>query len=286
MPQTDDTQPFDNSSLTSPLTWPETLAMTKSFTKLGLLGCLALLAAAASCSGNSEGDKGSGSTAGTMNRPPEQTGAVCESDSQCFPDVAEGELMGEALCLTRVHAGYCTHSCEADTDCCAVPGECKTDLPQVCSPFESAEGKMCLLSCEKDDVARDADAEDENDFCQRNVASDFICRSSGGGSENRKVCMPADCGVGAACSDDADCGDLTCVRGTGSGYCTQADCTVNDDCPGDSLCVKSGDTAHCYKSCAGASDCSQCRFDGLNPTCSDDVVFAEDGTTGSVCVPL
>lgn len=260
--------------------------MKQSAKALGLFGCFALMLLAASCGGDSDGNSANNGTAGTTSRPPEETGSICEQDSQCFPDLAEGELLGEAVCLTRVHDGYCTHTCEQDSDCCAVPGECKSDLPQVCSPFESAEGKMCLLSCEDEDLAGDPDAEDANDFCQRNVSRDFSCRSSGGGSENRKVCMPTDCGVGAACADDADCGDLSCVKGATGGYCTQRDCTVNDDCPGDSLCVVSGDTAHCFKTCGAASDCSFCRFDGVNPACSDDVVFAEDGTTGSVCLPV
>jgi hypothetical protein len=144
---------------------------------------------------------------------------------------------------------------------------------------------MCLLSCEEADIAGDPDAEDGNDFCQQNASWDFICRSSGGGSENRKVCMPATCGIGAACSSDDDCGDLSCVRGATGGYCSKRDCAVNDDCPGDSLCVTSGGSSYCYKACSAASDCSLCRFDGVRPACSDDVVFAEDGTTGSVCIP-
>jgi hypothetical protein len=258
--------------------------MTKSSKKLGLLSGFAIaLFATTSCGGESDGE--SGNVAGTMNRPDEQTGSVCEIDSECFPDVVEGELLGEARCLTRVRGGYCTHLCETDSDCCAVEGECKTALPQVCSPFESAEGTMCLLSCEDADIEGDPNAEDGNDFCQRNASWDFVCRSSGGGAENRKVCMPSDCSVGAACGSDEDCGDLSCVLGASGGYCSQRDCVANDDCPADSLCITAGDDSYCAKTCAGASDCSFCRFDGLRLGCSDEVVFAEAGTTGTVCVP-
>ena len=258
--------------------------MMKSSRTLGLVAGVAIgLFATTSCGGDSD-EGNSGNTAGTTSRPLEQVGAVCEVDTECFPDVAEGELLGEPRCLTRVRSGYCTHLCETDSDCCAVAGECKSTLPQVCSPFESAEGKMCLLSCEDADVEGDPEAEDANDFCQRNASWDFSCRSSGGGSENRKVCMPTDCGVGAACANDDDCNGLSCVLSVGGGYCSQKDCTVNDDCPGDSLCVTAGDTSYCAKTCAGASDCSLCRFDGLRPACSDEVLFAEEGTTGSVCV--
>lgn len=265
---------------------PLNQAMKKSRKRLGIsYGFVLVLLAGTSCGGSSDRDGAAPGAAGSAGRPPEQVGAVCKVDSQCFPDVADGELLGDALCLTRVREGYCTHSCELDSDCCAVPGECKTTLPQVCSPFESASGKMCLLSCESADIKGDPDAEDANAFCQRNASSDFICRSSGGGSENRKVCMPADCGVGAACGSDDDCGDLSCVRGASSGYCSRRDCVVNADCPGDSLCVTAGGSSYCYKSCSAASDCSLCRFDGISPACSDDVVFAEEGTTGTVCVP-
>src|SRR5687767_13139746 len=126
--------------------------MNKASKTLGLLSFFAIgFLAVTSCGGDSdEDDVNTG-----PNRPPEETGSVCEVDAECFPDVAEGELLGEPLCLTRVRDGYCTHTCEMDSDCCAVEGECKSTLPQVCSPFESAEGTMCLLSCEDADIVGD-----------------------------------------------------------------------------------------------------------------------------------
>jgi len=120
-----------------------------------------------------------------------ETGSTCEAASECYPDLEEGALSGDALCLENVPDGYCTHSCEADDDCCAADGECPVDREQVCSPLESGDGKMCLLSCEDADLESDPDAEDANDYCERNAGSAFSCRSSGGGSENRKVCMPS-----------------------------------------------------------------------------------------------
>lgn len=232
-------------------------------------------------------DSPAGGTAGSGARPPEQTGAACEADGDCFPDVTEGELQGDALCLTRVRDGYCTHTCETDDNCCAVDGECKTDLSQVCSPFESADTKMCFLSCEDADVDGAGDVADEQEYCQRYASPDFICRSSGGGNQNRKICVPADCGVGADCVSDADCsGDLECLTTFRGGYCGRRDCTTNADCPDDSLCVTAaGGNNYCYARCAAASDCSLCRRGGSFATCSDDVTFAEDGTEGSVCVP-
>jgi hypothetical protein len=127
---------------------------------------------------------------------------------------------------------------------------------------------------------------DEQEYCQHEASRDFICRSSGGGSENRKVCVPGDCGVGAACADDVDCtGDLTCIVGIHGGYCTRPDCSEDADCPNDSRCVRwDEDESYCFKTCGSESDCSFCRGDELAASCSDEVEFAE-GDAETVCVP-
>jgi hypothetical protein len=120
--------------------------------------------------------------------PPENAGMACDVPSECYPDVEDEDLpvLGELVCLDRVPGGYCTHLCESDDDCCAVEGECKSDFPQVCAPFESTGMFMCFLSCEASDI----DGEDEASFCQEYAHEAFGCRSTGGGSENRKVCVP------------------------------------------------------------------------------------------------
>lgn len=251
-----------------------------------MLLAVATLALAAGCGddgGGVGGGGGSGPATGAGAGSPEQTGQVCEVADDCYPDVT-GELSGDALCLDRVRGGYCTHECAEDTDCCAAEGECETDLRQVCSPFESTDTRMCFLSCEGDDLG----GLDEQTFCQREASRDFICRSSGGGSENRKICVPGDCGVGAACGATADCtGDLECViDGLGGGYCTRKDCTADAECPDDSRCVErspGGDTL-CLRTCAAESDCSFCRGDDLAAECSDAVTFVE-GSPVRVCVP-
>ena len=73
--------------------------------------------------------------------------------ADCYPHVDHAELAGAVECLDCVRAGYCTHLCETDDDCCAVEGECETDLKQVCAPFESTGRRMCLLSCEGADLS-------------------------------------------------------------------------------------------------------------------------------------
>jgi hypothetical protein len=136
-----------------------------------------------------------GCTSSGGSSTPEQTGSSCASAAACYPNVDgdagtdAGALRGTILCLDRVPGGYCTHTCQTDSDCCAVPGECKTGFPQVCSPFESTGQKICFLSCESTVIAV-ADGGDAKSFCASNANSAFSCRSSGGGSQNRKVCVP------------------------------------------------------------------------------------------------
>jgi hypothetical protein len=137
-------------------------------------------------------------------RGPEQTGQSCKTAADCYPSLDGGTLLGKVMCLDRVTGGYCTHLCQSDADCCAVPGECLTGFKQVCSPFESTGQMMCFLSCEAVDlhVAPDAGADaavlEATAYCQAYATSEFICRSSGGGSKNRKVCVPGGGGAGDA----------------------------------------------------------------------------------------
>jgi hypothetical protein len=228
-------------------------------------------------------DDPNGTTAGGTGSP-DQTGQICQAPADCYPEVDPADLAGAVECLDRVRGGYCTHQCGGDQDCCAVEGECLTDFPQVCSPFESTGMMMCFLSCESQDV--DASGEpDDSAFCQKYASPDFICRSSGGGSANRKVCVPGDCGVGAYCGVDGDCGSgLTCITDIDGGYCGRRDCQANADCPDGSLCVAGADFNYCARSCQAESDCTFCRLSDHYATCVGDATFTEDGTSGTVCV--
>lgn len=247
-----------------------------------LLAVLALVSSVVAACGDDDDD----GAANGGNTRPEDTGAACETAEDCYPDVAEGALEGEAMCLDRVRDGYCTHECAVDEDCCAAEGECDAGLHQVCSPFESTGTLMCFVSCEEEDVSG-AGFDDDGQYCQERASRDFICRSSGGGSQNRKICVPGDCGVGAACASDADCAaGLECSTGLRGGYCTLSGCSTNDECPADSLCVRGpSDTSYCARGCSVASDCSFCRGSELAANCSDEADFVQDGTTGSVCLP-
>lgn len=158
------------------------------------------------------------SEAGAGYRGFEPAGQACTSPAQCYIDrsTADGgdeagtqlAVKGTIHCETKVENGYCTHECTADTDCCAVAGECRTNVKQVCSPFTNTENpKYCFLSCEDDDiraaVAANVDAGgwdggaldggnayDPDTYCRQFASVHATCRSSGGGRENRKVCIP------------------------------------------------------------------------------------------------
>lgn len=119
----------------------------------------------------------------------EQTSQACKAASDCYPGIDSKLLKGDAVCLDRVTNGYCTHLCTQDSDCCAVTGECTTGHPQVCAPFESTGQKYCFLSCEAS-IVTDAKSADGTTYCTTYANPAFGCRSTGGGSENRKVCMP------------------------------------------------------------------------------------------------
>ncbi len=153
---------------------------------------------------------------GLDSRSPELTGSACKTASDCYGTLDAASLKGTATCIDKVTNGYCTHTCTTDADCCAVEGECRTGFKQVCASFENKNEKYCFLSCEAADIAAapdgggvDAGADDL--YCSKNVSADFGCRSTGGGSENRKVCLPTgapdDGGKPNDASDAADAAD-------------------------------------------------------------------------------
>lgn len=156
-----------------------TILSIKAFA-LGLLG----IGVAVACSGSS-GSVGGGP-------PLEQTGQSCSQASQCYGWIDAGVVHGQVTCLTQLQNGYCTHTCQSDADCCAVPGECLTGFVQVCASFESTGPKYCFLSCDSSALASapDAGTTDPSLYCQRWASATSTCRSTGGGSANRKFCSP------------------------------------------------------------------------------------------------
>jgi hypothetical protein len=139
----------------------------------------------------------SASIAACSDDPPpprvENAGSSCTAPEQCYPNVVDGGVIkGTVTCITKVTGGYCSHTCETDADCCAVEGECRSNFKQVCSPLTNeTTPKYCLLSCEAVDITASGDPNaTEANYCQTYASQYMGCRSSGGGVENRKVCLP------------------------------------------------------------------------------------------------
>lgn len=170
--------------------------------------CSVSAAIALACGSDPEPEPTNTADAGP--RGVEPAGQACTAPTQCYGGVDGGAdggaIQGTVTCLTRVTNGYCTHECTQDTECCAAPGECLTSVKQVCSPFENTTTKYCFLSCEDADIQRaiaanadagyyDGGAVDggtvADEFCKSYASPSATCRSSGGGNQNRKVCIPA-----------------------------------------------------------------------------------------------
>ncbi|MGH7438678.1 MAG: hypothetical protein ACRENE_23570, partial [Polyangiaceae bacterium] len=138
----------------------------------------------------SSGPGSAGSTPGATSLG--QTGAACSVANQCFFGLDAAALNGAPACLTQLPNGYCTHTCTTDADCCAAPGECRTGFEEVCASFESSGQTYCFLGCSGAEVAAAPEAGTSNPttYCQDWAGASFTCRSTGGGSQNRKFCGP------------------------------------------------------------------------------------------------
>lgn len=237
------------------------------------------------CQQGADGGAGGTGTSGSTGTggSPENTGAACQVPADCYPGVDAAAIQGEVQCLDRVTGGYCTHLCQEDADCCMAPGECVEGSAQVCSPSESTGETMCFLSCEAADLVGFSD---EQEYCQSEAGPELICRSSGGGQNTRRICVPGNCGIGASCAADADClSGLSCLLDFQGGYCGVPGCTLHADCPEGSACVREANgQTYCLATCERPSQCTFCRLDGSAPACTAEVEFTEASSL-SVCRP-
>ncbi|MDC0722059.1 hypothetical protein [Nannocystis bainbridge] len=118
--------------------------------------------------------------------PMEQpTGALCSEAADCYPELDHSQL-GTVFCEDQFDYGYCTHTCETDADCCAVEGECMLAVAYVCTPLANDTSKRCWISCEEDARL----GAEPMAYCFMHAGPNTVCRSSGGGSEKREVCLP------------------------------------------------------------------------------------------------
>jgi hypothetical protein len=187
-------------------------------------GSALLLALAVSC-GDDEDTRRDTTTSSSGTGLTDQTGEECVAADDCFSTIARDDIQGGIVCLDRVDGGYCTHDCTIDDDCCAVEGECDTGETQVCGPFESTGMMMCFISCEDADIS----GADPEEHCA-GFHADFACRSTGGGSANRKVCVPSGAGACTVVDDCASGFDNCCKNSLGDYRCYDAGGADGRDC--------------------------------------------------------
>lgn len=184
--------------------------MPRTRSIFAFVSCASTLALALACGGADSDSPSSGGTADAATaRGAEPAGQSCTTAAQCYSDLTAttdgGGISGAITCLDKVTNGYCTHTCTQDTECCSVPGECRTGVAQVCSPLSNQAAQYCFLSCEDADIRRAVAANGDAGFydggttdagsagdayCQSFAGVATSCRSSGGGNKNRKVCIP------------------------------------------------------------------------------------------------
>jgi hypothetical protein len=118
----------------------------------------------------------------------QQTGHAYMKPSDCYSGLDAGALSGMVVCLP-LHAGYCSHTCTTDTDCCKVAGECPGGIKEVCAPLQSNPQTYCFVSCAAADITATGDGGADS-FCQSVAGAGFTCHSTGGGAGNKKFCGP------------------------------------------------------------------------------------------------
>lgn len=103
----------------------------------------------------------------------------CASVADCVDPVPEDT---EGVCLEKSQEGFCTWTCTHDDDC----DDGEHPHPLVCAGFEDEAGSFCFPSCDDGDSDDEGGGEDGEGACP----AGFVCRSTGGGSANRKICFP------------------------------------------------------------------------------------------------
>lgn len=95
-------------------------------------------------------------------------------------------------------------------------------------------------------------------------------------------------GIGAQCTESNECDTemgQSCLQFKG-GYCGEAACLHDTDCPEASACIAHTDgTNYCFRTCADKAECNENRDVENEANCSSNVTFV-DGTMGrKACVP-
>lgn len=175
---------------------------------------------------------------------PRVDGEACQVDSDC--------IGGTCLQHPEWPGGYCTTAgCARFTDCARedASGE---EFDNRCLTRQNAPN-LCVRICSGASDCR----------------TGYECRPIGQGNaycapapdttpEPTEPAPPGDGSIGDACTDDTDCGDLSCATGFQypGGYCTVTGCTDDTDCGTGAFCQSFfGFAASCVATCSRDSDC-------------------------------
>lgn len=112
------------------------------------------------------------------------------------------------------------------------------------------------------------------------------CGDSGAETEADRV------GVGAECSDAADCESedegvvLECLTQFKGGYCGLEGCEGDVDCPEGSACVTHDDgTNYCFRVCQDKPECNLNRSAANESNCVGSITFVDDRNDRKACEP-
>jgi hypothetical protein len=203
---------------------------------------------------------------------PGSIGAPCSADIQC----GEG-----GTCLTNSFGGYCTRLSCSSSNACPDGNSCV-----ALNPDETDEDKRiygCLLKCSTDSDCRFR----------------YSCQDFGG----QRVCLESDRVVearnpdglddGEPCVANINCKGGTCIREVENsagdisfpdGYCTTRQCSGDQDCNGDGICISRERYTTCMQPCSSNRDCRdgyQCR-EGLEGRsfCDSKIAYVPLDTSG------
>jgi len=120
-------------------------------------------------------------------------------------------------------------------------------------------------------------------FVVGSLAVAISCGDDGNEADDRFI--GAECTVAADCDDDNDDTEpLDCLTEFSGGYCGDASCLGDVDCPDGAVCVESDTTNYCFLTCVDKVDCNNHRTGDNEANCSANQVII-DGTSTKVCVP-
>ena len=100
------------------------------------------------------------------------------------------------------------------------------------------------------------------------------------GNEANEQKIGGECSASEPCENEA----LQCLTQFKGGYCGEADCTADADCPEGSICVTHLNRNYCFLTCDDKQDCNENRASENESNCSSSIVRVGGGSE-KACVP-